>query len=224
MKTLVAASLLLATLAEVAQGHYTFQYLTVNGVKGAKYQNVRTNTNRYNPVTALDSNDLRCNAGASSNGGNTTTVAVAAGSTVAFTADVIVYHHGPVTFYMTKVADAVAADGSTDWFKIKEIGPEFNDGQAQWDMSFSYSAQIPSCISPGEYLLRIEHLAIHNPDGVPEFYIACAQVKVTGGGSGSPVPTVKIPGHVKSTDPGYTVNIWDNFHSYTIPGPKVATC
>jgi len=68
---------------------------------------------------------------------------VAAGSTVTFTADVAVYHQGPVTFYMTKVADAVTADGSTDWFKIKEIGPTFSGGQAKWDMS---STPIPSPI------------------------------------------------------------------------------
>ena len=45
------------------------------------------------------------------------------------------YHQGPISFYMTKVADAVTADGSTDWFKIKEIGPSFSGGQAKWDMS-----------------------------------------------------------------------------------------
>jgi hypothetical protein len=36
---------------------------------------------------------------------------------------------------MTKVASAAAADGSSDWFKIKEIGPDFSGGQAKWDMS-----------------------------------------------------------------------------------------
>ncbi|KAF2115589.1 glycoside hydrolase [Lophiotrema nucula] len=224
MKSFAAATLLLATLAEVAHGHYIFQYLTANGAKGAKYQNVRTNSNYNSPVTALTSNDLRCNVGASSGGGNTTTVAVAAGSTVTFTADTAVYHQGPVTFYMTKVSDAVAADGSTDWFKIKEIGPTFSGGQAKWDMSLSYNVQLPSCISAGDYLLRIEQLGIHNPGSPPQFYVACAQVKVTGGSSGSPQPTTKIPGHVKATDPGYTANIYNNFNSYTVPGPKVATC
>ncbi|KAH7118976.1 glycoside hydrolase [Dendryphion nanum] len=224
MKTFAAATLLLATLAEVAQGHYIFQYLTANGVKGAKYQNVRTNTNYNSPVTDLKSNDLRCNVGASSNGGSTTTVSVAAGSTVTFTADVAVYHQGPVAFYLSKVQDANAADGSGDWAKIKEIGPSFSGGQAKWDMSLTYSVQLPSCISAGEYLLRIEQLGIHNPGGEPQFYVGCAQLKVTGGGSGTLTPSVKIPGHVKSTDSGYTANIYNNFKSYTVPGPKVATC
>jgi hypothetical protein len=111
-----------------------FQYLTANGAKGGKYQNVRTNTNNNSPVTSLSSNDLRCNVGAST-GGSTGTVSVAAGSTVTFTADQAVYHQGPVSFYMTKVDNAATADGSTDWFKIKEIGPSFSGGSAKWDMS-----------------------------------------------------------------------------------------
>ena len=58
------------------------------------------------------------------------------------TADTAVYHQGPVTFYMTKVQDAVAADGSTDWFKIKEIGPTFSNGQATWDLSSMFDFTI----------------------------------------------------------------------------------
>jgi hypothetical protein len=134
MKSFTAATLLLAALAEVAHGHYNWQFLTANGQKGAQFQNVRKNTNYNSPVTDLKSNDLRCNVGASSNGGDTTTATVAAGSSVTMTADTAVYHQGPVTFYMTKVSDAQKADGSTDWVKIKEIGPTFSGGQAKWDM------------------------------------------------------------------------------------------
>ncbi|KAF2661682.1 lytic polysaccharide monooxygenase [Lophiostoma macrostomum CBS 122681] len=224
MRSFAAATFLLAAIAEVAQGHYIFQYLTANGVKGAKYQNVRTNSNYNSPVTDLKSTDLRCNVGASANGGNTTTVSVTAGSSVTFTADTAVYHQGPVSFYMSKVADATASDGSGDWFKIKEIGPTFTGGQAKWDMSLSYNVQLPSCIAAGDYLLRIEQLGIHNPGSPPQFYTACAQVKITGSGSTNLSPTTKIPGHVKSTDPGYTANIYNNFNSYIVPGPKVAAC
>jgi hypothetical protein len=53
--------------------------------------------------------------------------------------------------------------------------------------------------------------------------IAIAQVKVTGSGSKT-FSGVSIPGHVKATDPGYTANIYNNFNSYTVPGPKVSTC
>jgi hypothetical protein len=223
MKSFAAITLLCAALAEVAHGHYIFQYLTANGVKGAQYQNIRKNTNNNSPVTDLASTDLRCNVGGAS-GASTTTVSVAAGSSVTFTADQAVYHQGPVSFYLTKVASAAAADGSSDWVKIKEIGPTFSGGQATWNLKDNYSVTIPTCVAAGEYLLRIEQLAIHNPGSPPQFYISCAQIKVTGGGSKTLTPTTKIPGHVKATDPGYTANIYSGFTSYTVPGPKVATC
>lgn len=109
-----------------------FEYLTANGVKGAAYQNIRQNTNYNSPVTDLTSNDLRCNVGGET-GGSTSTVSVAAGSSLTFTADVAVYHQGPVSFYMTKAATtAAASDGSTPWFKIKDIGPKFPGGT--WDL------------------------------------------------------------------------------------------
>ncbi|KAF2248213.1 lytic polysaccharide monooxygenase [Trematosphaeria pertusa] len=205
---------------EAANGHYIFQRLTANGAQGGVYQNIRQNTNNNSPVTDLSSTDLRCNVGGGS-GASTSTVSVAAGSSLTFTADIAVYHQGPVSFYMTKVSSAASADGSTPWFKIKEIGPTFPGGT--WDLQQSYSVNIPSCVPAGEYLVRIEQLAIHNPGAAPQFYISCAQVKVTGGGSKS-FSGVSIPGHVKATDPGYTANIYNNFNSYTVPGPKVSTC
>lgn len=76
---------------------------------------------------------LRCNVGGAS-GSNATVVPVAAGGSVTFTADVAVYHQGSVPFYMTKVANATKADGSTQRFKIKEIGPTFSGGSATWDL------------------------------------------------------------------------------------------
>jgi hypothetical protein len=86
----------------------------------------------------------------------------------------------------------------------------------------TYSVTIPTQIAAGEYLLRIEQLAIHNPGSPPQFYISCAQIKVTGGGSGSPSPVTKIPGHVKKTDSGYTANIYSNFNSVGNPDVRTA--
>jgi len=42
---------------------------------------------------------------------------------------------------------------------------------------------------------------------VPQFYVSCAQLNVTGGGNTTPSPTAKIPGAFKATDPGYTANV-----------------
>jgi hypothetical protein len=41
----------------------------------------------------------------------------------------------------------------------------------------SYSGNIPKCIENGEYLLRVQQLAIHNPwpAGIPQFYISCGE-------------------------------------------------
>ena len=60
---------------------------------------------------------------------------------------------------------------------------------------------------------------IHNPypAGTPQFYISCAQVTVTSGGSGNPGPTVSIPGAFKETDPGYTVNVSLSIITLSIP-------
>lgn len=44
------------------------------------------------------------------------------------------------------------------------------------------------------------------PAGIPQFYLSCAHISVTGGGSASPA-TISIPGAFKETDPGYTANV-----------------
>lgn len=72
----------------------------------------------------------------------------------------------------------------------------------------TYEAKIPTCLPNGEYLLRIQSLAIHNPwpAGIPQFYISCAQINVTGSSASAFSPTLSIPGAFKETDPGYTAN------------------
>lgn len=109
-------------------------------------------------------------------------------------------------------APAAAADydGSGGWFKIYDWGPTFSGGQASWPMRSDYTYNIPKCVADGEYLLRIQSLAIHNPGSTPQFYVSCAQVSVTGGGSANPA-TVKIPGAFKASDPGYTANVGFSF-------------
>ena len=89
----------------------------------------------------------------------------------------------------------------------------------------SYSYTIPTALPSGDYLLRIQQLGIHNPypAGIPQFYISCAQITVTGGGSGTPGPLVSIPGFITGTEPGYVVNIYTDFTNYTVPGPAVVS-
>jgi len=78
-----------------------------------------------------------------------------------------------------------------------------------------YTNPIPQCIADGEYLLRIQSLAIHNPGSTPQWYVSCAQISVTGGGSLAPA-TVSIPGVFKATDPGYTANVSLLTRSYQV--------
>jgi hypothetical protein len=114
--------------------------------------------------------------------------------------------------YMAKAPSTAAAfDGTGQvWFKIFDDGPKFSGGSATWDLKSTYTFDIPSCVPAGEYLVRIQSLAIHNPypAGTPQFYISCAQVAVTGGGSSELGPKVTIPGFITKADPGYTANIY----------------
>ncbi|KAI1802532.1 glycoside hydrolase family 61 protein [Daldinia bambusicola] len=222
------ASIAAAAAALAANGvsaHYIFQQLSLGDTEYAPFEYIRQNSNYNSPVTDLTSNDLRCNVGAQ--GAGTDTVEAKAGESFTFTLDTPVYHQGPVSIYMSKAPGAASDyDGSGEWFKIKDFAPDFSSGEAKWDMSGSYSYTIPTCIEDGEYLLRIQSLAIHNPwpAGIPQFYISCAQVKVSGGSGSYNPTTVKIPGAFKETDPGYTANIYSNFHEYTVPGPEPLTC
>ncbi|KAF3916718.1 Endoglucanase-4 [Dactylellina cionopaga] len=212
-----------ALLLQTASAHYIFQ--TVNG--GAAYQYFRTNTNYNSPVTDTTSTDIRCNVGAGT-GGSTGTFTVAAGSKITLGLDTAVYHNGPILFYLGRVqsGSASAWDGSgANWFKFDQRGPVFSGGSVTWPLTQTYDVTIPASLPAGTWLLRAEQIGIHNPypAGLPQFYVGCAQLQVTGGGSCSP-SYFSIPGHITATDPGITVNIYTNFNSYTFPGPAVYTC
>lgn len=83
---------------------------------------------------------------------------------------------------------------------------------------------IPKALPDGEYLLRIEHIALHYAAAVGgvEFYIGCGQVKITNGGNGTPGPKVAFPGAYDARDPGlhWNINAVPLPTSYTPPGPR----
>jgi hypothetical protein len=61
---------------------------------------------------------------------------------------------------------------------------------------------IPRDTPSGQYLVRVEHIAIHGAQsGDTEFYYECAQIEVQNGGQGVPGPMVKIPGLYDKNDP-----------------------
>lgn len=91
------------------------------------------------------------------------------------------------------------------------------------------SVTIPKCIPNGDYLLRVEHIALHGASALngAQFYLSCAQIRVTGGGSTQP-PTsalTSFPGAYTANDPGVRLNIYYPVpQNYRVPGPSPWTC
>jgi len=228
----VALFALLAPLG--ANAHYIFNRLIVNGQAiGGDYAYTRKNSNSYNPSFTseiVNSNELRCNKGAQP--GNTNTYTVKAGDKIGFKLffNEFIEHPGPGFVYVSKAPNGVKNyDGSGPWVKVMESGlknPSAPGTDTSWDswqkdrLEWTIQKNIP----PGEYLVRVEHIGLHEGHvGKAQFYIECFQLKIEGSGGGNPGPTVQIPGVYKTNDPGIAFNKWNNPKSYTMPGPKVWT-
>ncbi|KAG6918733.1 hypothetical protein DXG01_012218 [Tephrocybe rancida] len=197
----------LAALAHSASAHYIWYKLTAGGAETTAA--IRQPLNNSPVDSDVTSKSMTCNATPTP---ATETVTVAAGSTVGFTLDNTLYHQGPAAIYLGKAPSTAGAwDGSgANWFKIAEWGATFNPfGFVDFNLSY-LETTIPANTPAGEYLLRIESIGLHVA-GAPQYYISCAQIKVTGGGSGNP-SKVSIPGYVTPDDPSLTVNIY-----YPIP-------
>ncbi|KIY66117.1 lytic polysaccharide monooxygenase [Cylindrobasidium torrendii FP15055 ss-10] len=209
------AALLLA--AHTASAHYIFTTLVTEGSTSTAA--VRQPINN-SPVTDVESDDVTCNV---TPGEATETVEVAAGSLVGFLVDSPLYHQGPAAIYLGQAPSAAADwDGSgANWFKIAEWGAVFEPEFTFVDYNLSaINTTIPASVPAGEYLVRAEHIGLHVA-GSPQFYVSCAQISVTGGGSGNP-SKVSIPGYISSDDPSITLNIYNPVPTaYTPPGPAV---
>ncbi|KAF8739866.1 Cellulose-growth-specific protein, partial [Rhizoctonia solani] len=202
MKSILA--LLTLAFIQPALGHYRFyKYIDPAGTVTGEYTYVRANTNMNSPVTDVTSNDFRCNVGGLASGNKTSTATVAAGSTIGFESDIAagLIHPGPLQVYLGQVpAGKTAAtwDGSgANWFKIYALGANFSSGSLAW---------------PSDGASTV---------GGAQFYISCAQLSITGNGSGNPAK-VSIPGVYKGTESGILINIyWPPVTNYTLPGPAV---
>ncbi|KAF2476502.1 uncharacterized protein BDR25DRAFT_375416 [Lindgomyces ingoldianus] len=220
----------LALLSATTSAHYTFPALIANGATTSSWQYVRKTTNYQSngPVTDVTSTQIRCYELAPGTASQTMTVK--AGDTLGFTAQSSISHPGPLMFYMAKVPSGKTAatwDGSGEvWFKIFEQGATITSAGMSWASQGAKQATvtIPKSLPSGDYLFRIEHIGLHSAGsaGGAQFYISCAQITVTDGGSGSPSPLVSFPGAYKASDPGIMLNIYYPVpKSYTCPGPKV---
>lgn len=221
----IVASLLGA--ASVVSAHYSLTFLVIDGVETKAWEYVRLNTRKetYMPtkfkdspgITPLD-NDFRCNEGTFGNAAKTKVAEVAPGTKLAIKlgAKATMRHPGPAQVYMSKAPGKVVEyDGSGDWFKIHDetvcgsTADKLQDTDwCTWDKD-RISFTIPPGTPPGEYLVRAEHIGLHGAhSGDAEFYYSCAQVKVTGNGTGTPGPLVKFPGAYVADDPAIHINIW----------------
>ncbi|KAH8813896.1 glycoside hydrolase [Flagelloscypha sp. PMI_526] len=241
MKSFVAFGLGIASTS----AHSIFQQVFVNGVDQGRLQGVRY-PSYDGPIQDVTSNDIICNGGINPlvTPLSTKIISVPAGGTVTTqwhwtltstsadsTDPIDPSHHGPVLTYLAKVDSALTTTVTgLKWFKIYHDGLEPTSQVWGVDKMIAAKGQvtftIPKCIASGQYLMRHELIALHAASGYPgaQFYMECAQIEVTGGGSTSPA-TVSFPGAYKSTDPGITVNIYyPVLTNYTIPGPAVFTC
>ncbi|KAF7343859.1 hypothetical protein MSAN_01967200 [Mycena sanguinolenta] len=224
----------LATLAAQVSAHYVWPQLIVGGANTSDWQYVRQTNNwqNLNPQTDVTSTDIRCYDSLES--GTASTVSVAAGSTVGFTVSgnpSNLYHAGVLNVYMAKAptgTDVANWDGSgTVWFKVYQISAVTDGGQTITFPSTGLSEisfTIPPATPSGQYLIRTEHIAIHSASyyGGAQFYIGCAQVTVTNGGTGTPGPLVAFPGAYTGNEPGILINIYYPIPAnYTQPGPPV---
>ncbi|KAF2015817.1 carbohydrate-binding module family 1 protein [Aaosphaeria arxii CBS 175.79] len=233
----------IVTLAPRVLGHATWQQLWVNVNLTIQYGGVCARLpNNNNPITDVTSNDIRCNA---NQGFASSKCSVAAGGTVTIemhqhntrgcTEEAIGgAHYGPVLVYLSKVADASTADGSTPFFKIfqdtwaraSSTSQGSDDYWGTKDLNKACGKMdvlIPANLAPGDYLLRAEAIALHSASssGGAQFYMTCYQITVTGGGSSNP-SGVSFPGAYKASDPGILFNMYQVLSTpYVAPGPAV---
>jgi len=223
-RQLVVILFALTRLSDV-YAHYVFHSVD----QTAPWDVVRRTDNYQNQHPILDVTDpnFRCY---SSGRTAPNTYTVEAGSNITINSNNQMYHIGVFNAYMAKAPGKAADfDGSGNvWFKVHEI-TAYPDPRGHQFPTFPSSAldkvtfTIPKNIPTGEYLLRPEHIALHDFHGGAQFYIACAQLRVTNGGNGSPGPLVSIPGMYSSNDPGIKFNPYSypKPTSYIQPGPPV---
>ncbi|KFA76973.1 hypothetical protein S40288_05206 [Stachybotrys chartarum IBT 40288] len=239
------SALILAAIAQVASAHYFFDTNIINGVAQPSFRYVRASSRptRYNPIkfssnpaadirdnSHIDGPDARCNQGGG-NPGSTQVLTVTAGSEVRARLGVgaTMQHPGPSLVYMSRAptGNVLQYDGSGDWFKIFQEGVCNSGGDfttnawCSWDRNW-IAATIPRDTPNGEYLVRFEHIGVHRSHvNQPEHYVSCMQIRVTGGGSGTPGPLVRFPGAYRSTDAYANFSIYGGHRSFPFPGPAV---
>ncbi|KAF8884109.1 glycoside hydrolase family 61 protein [Infundibulicybe gibba] len=146
------------------------------------------------------------------------------------------HNTGPMLTYMASCGSTTCDkydSGQAKWFKTQQVGRKA-PGQdwAQIDIMNGAPAKvfIPSNITPGNYLIRHEIIALHLGVslGGAEFYVSCTQLRIGGNGNGAPSANelVSLPGAYSDNDPGIfdpSVQVYDPNAAYVFPGPNIAS-
>ncbi|KAJ3491708.1 hypothetical protein NLI96_g526 [Meripilus lineatus] len=240
MKTFSALASL-AVLVGYVSARTVFSQIAVNSVDQGQGVAIRVPSSN-SPITDVTSNNLICNTNFLQ---PVSDVVATVPAGAAITAQ---FHHtsagyvgpdpsdpldptnkGPVLAYLAKVPDATQSTVTgLSWTKIFQDGLDSATGQWGSDRLFlnkgNVTFTIPSCIESGQYLLRVESISLLQATSYPgaQFFMSCAQIEITGGGSATPAG-VSFPGAYKSTDPSIVTNVFE-LSSYTPPGPAVFKC
>ncbi|KAF8290314.1 hypothetical protein DL93DRAFT_2169891 [Clavulina sp. PMI_390] len=234
---LLSAAVTAGLLALSAHGQQTFPYITDDtGALSGSWQYVRMTQNHFSQAPIWNVSDplLRCYENNTASA--TSTITLTAGKTYSIVADKAIDHPGTLAVYMAKVADAAtvaseSAGGGATWFKIMQDAPYYNASAYSYvfpsQTATNITFTIPKATPSGFYLIRPEQIALHiaSTYGGAQYFMACAQVQVIGGGTGTPGPLVSIPGLYTGYEPGILINIYEVPASgvYTPPGPAVWT-
>jgi cellulase len=221
-----------AALISAAAAHQNFHQFWINDVTPGYQVGIRMPPSN-SPVTDVTSNDMVCNVNGAKVPSGVDTVAAAEGDTIKVQWDQS-GHPGPITHMLYgPVDDASQATGiGAGWFKIDEL--DYVD--SEWASAImeknnmTHEFKLPTGLASGEYLLRSEMLALHSAQtvGGAQFYIGCAQLKISGTGSkGACGSTIELPGAYNEKDEDiYIPNFYNGYEptTYKAPGGPVAAC
>ncbi|EFI27344.1 hypothetical protein CC1G_14817 [Coprinopsis cinerea okayama7 len=230
MRTLLFVS---ALWVASAWAHYTFPVLRVEDVNDPNLRCFDSKRNHSEIVQTYD---------------------VPPGSEIGFGAGdggmQYIFHHSVTNVYMAEAPKGIDVrewdgDGQV-WFKVHEIPMETDGGNYVWfpskGIAYSFPTYtlvltstdvqsidftLPPSLPPGQYLVRMENIAIHYAMnfGGAQFFLSCAQINIleseeANNSTAQPGPLVAIPGVYNGREPGILINIHNPIpKEYIQPGP-----
>ncbi|KAH6655551.1 glycosyl hydrolase family 61-domain-containing protein [Truncatella angustata] len=186
----------------------------------------------YVEPAAFGTSDIICHRGSKPAGGH---ARVAAGDSIALTWNTWPdSHHGPIIDYLAPCNGPCESVEKTalKFFKIDGAGkadPSATSSPGYWadDVmmanGLTWLVQIPASITPGNYVLRHEIIALHSANNAngAQAYPQCFNLEVIGSGTNTPDSVLGTQLY-KNNDPGIAYNLYTTPQpSYTVPGPTL---